>query len=34
MHMVDMSTWLPSGDILIRCGHRYLVFDKDGFFKS
>ena len=34
MNMIDMSTFLENGDILLRCGHRYLVFDRDGFFKS
>ncbi len=34
MNMIDISTFLSNGDILLRCGHRYLVFDKDGFFKS
>ena len=34
MNQIDMSTYLSTGDILIRCGYRYLIFDRDGFFKS
>jgi len=34
MNQIDMSTFLSTGDILIRCGYRYLIFDRDGFFKS
>lgn len=34
MNKIDMSTFLQTGDILIRCSHRYLIFDQDGFFKS
>ena len=31
---INMSTFLSNGEILLRCAHRYLVFDKDGFFKT
>jgi len=34
MNQIDMSTFLSNGDILIRCSYRYLIFDRDGFFKS
>ncbi len=33
MNQIDMSTFLSTGDILIRCGYRFLIFDCDGFFK-
>jgi len=29
-----MSTFLKNGDILIRCGYRFILFDEDGFFKQ
>ena len=31
---INMSTFLSNGEILLRCAHRYLVFDKEGYFKS
>ena len=31
---INMSTFLSNGEILLRCAHRYLIFDKDGFFKT
>ena len=31
MNQIDMSTFLSTGDILIRCGYRFLIFDCDGF---
>ena len=32
MQKVDLSSFLENGYILLRCSHRYLIFDQDGYF--
>lgn len=32
MKKIDFSSFLENGNILLRCDHRYLVFDQDGYY--